>query len=67
MRLYICCFNLSQNCGVRVGSRSCMFSVGVGTEANILKPESLGRYDGAGMGFVFFFVHSDSNLWLIDG
>ena len=31
-RLYISCFGLSQGCGVRVGSRSRMFLVGVGTE-----------------------------------
>ena len=65
-RLYISCFGLSQGCGVRVGSRSHMFLVGVGTKVvflNILKPESLFICDGDGMGFVFFFGYS--NFWLI--
>ena len=42
-RLYISCFSLSQSCGVRVGNRSRIFSVGVGKLGclNMLKSESL--------------------------
>ena len=44
-RLYISCFGLSQGCGARVGSRSRMFLVGVGTKVVFFK------YTKAGVAF----------------
>ena len=41
-RLYVSCFSLSQGCRVKVGSRSDMFLVGVGTEVVFLKDAQTG-------------------------
>ena len=58
-RLYISCLGLSQDCGIRVRSRSRMFLVGVRNRnsfLNMLKPESVVRCAGASIGFILLLV-----------